>query len=178
MKILQILVFPFSLLYGLILLVRNILFDFGIFKQKSYEIPIISVGNLNMGGTGKTPHIEYLIRLLKSEFSLATISRGYGRKTKGYIKASLESTCEQIGDEPKQYKQKFQDVEVIVDENRNEGIEKIITENNNIDIILLDDAYQHRSVRPGLSILLTDYHKLFSSDYMLPTGTLREFRGG
>ena len=177
-KILQILIFPFSLLYGLILWVRNKLFDWGIFSQKSYDVPIISVGNLNMGGTGKTPHIEYLIRLLKSDYSIATISRGYGRKTKGYIKATLQSSCEQIGDEPKQYKQKFRDVEVIVDENRNEGIKNILSENKNVNLILLDDAYQHRSVKPGLSILLTDYHKLFSSDFMLPTGTLREFRAG
>ncbi len=143
-----------------------------------FPIPIISVGNLSVGGTGKTPHIEYLIRLLKNEFYCATLSRGYGRKTKGYVLSNTGSTATEIGDEPLQLKKKFNRIKVAVDENRAKGVTKLLQEFPSLQTILLDDAFQHRAIKPGLSIVLTDFNKLFSRDHILPTGGLREFKSG
>jgi len=178
MNIIGLLLLPFAVLYGMILFLRNKMFDFNIIKQKSFAIPVISVGNLSVGGTGKTPHIEYLIRLLRKEFNTATLSRGYGRKTKGFLWVDGTATSETAGDEPLQYIKKFPEICVALDEKRVRGISKILEKNPETDVILLDDAFQHRYVKPGLSILLTDFYKPFSHDYMLPSGSLRETRSG
>jgi len=177
-NIIRVLLFPFACLYGLVTLMRNKLFDWHILPSESFNIPIISVGNLSYGGTGKTPHVEYLIRLLQKEFKVATLSRGYGRKTKAFVLASEFSSFHEIGDEPLQYSQKFKGIDVAVDEKRRRGIRLLNNLNPDLNAILLDDAYQHRYVKPGLSILLTDFHKLYVNDYLIPTGTLREFRKG
>ncbi len=161
------------------MLIRNFLFSCKILPGKRFNIPVISVGNLSFGGTGKTPHIEYLIRLLKKKYPVAALSRGYGRKTKGFILATENSSPCKIGDEPLQYKTKFKDsIEVAVDRRRRRGIKILYNKFPKLDVILLDDAFQHRWVKPGLSILLTDFHKLYCNDYPPPTGTLREFRRG
>lgn len=150
----------------------------GVLTQESFEIPIISIGNLSLGGTGKTPHIEYLIRLLKERFRIATLSRGYGRKTDGFILATKETDVKTIGDEPLQYIRKFDEIKVAVDEKRARGIHELIEKSPDLDAILLDDAYQHRYVKPGLSILLTDYHHMYHDDFVVPSGRLREFMYG
>ncbi|MEI6820355.1 MAG: tetraacyldisaccharide 4'-kinase [Bacteroidota bacterium] len=178
MKLVGLLLFPFSLLYGIVVCFRNKLFDLKILKSEKFNLPIISIGNLTMGGTGKTPHIEYLIRLLGGENKLATLSRGYGRSTKGFLLVDDTSNAESAGDEPLQYRNKFKDVKVAVDEKRCRGIKTLINKFPETDIILLDDAYQHRYVKPGLSILLTDFYRPFSHDYIFPSGTLREFKSG
>ncbi len=167
---------PLSWLYGLGVDLRNSLFDMGVLQSVSYDIPIINVGNITVGGTGKTPHVEYLIRLLSGRFRVAVLSRGYKRKTKGYILSSVSSSMEEIGDEPWQIKQKFPDVYVAVDANRRRGIERLMTDEatRDVEIILLDDAYQHRYVKPGHNILLVDYHRIISDDCLLPAGRLRE----
>ena len=178
MKIFRILLLPFALLYGMLMLTRNKLFDWHILPSKGFNIPVISVGNLSFGGTGKTPHVEYLVRLLMNDYTLATLSRGYGRKTKGFIIASDYMNYLQIGDEPLQFKHKFEDIHVVVDEKRKRGIKLLLKKVPDLDIVILDDAFQHRFVQPGLSIILSDYHKLYTKDYTFPTGTLREFRRG
>ena len=165
---------PFALLYGWIVSLRNLLFNWGILPSVKYPLPVISVGNLSAGGTGKTPHIEYLIRLLSPDFDISTLSRGYGRKTKGFQKAIPENHASTIGDEPLQYLRKFNSIGVFVDEKRRRGIQNILKINENTEVILLDDAFQHRYVKPGLSILLTDFHHLYTRDYLLPAGKLRE----
>ncbi|MBR5604363.1 MAG: tetraacyldisaccharide 4'-kinase [Bacteroidales bacterium] len=170
------LLIPISLIYTFVLLIRHKLYDWGILKSRSFNIPNICVGNLNLGGTGKTPHIEYLIRLLSKEYRIAVLSRGYGRKTKGYILADDAHTHKDIGDEPLQYFKKFNDVKVAVDEDRCDGIEKLIKENNSPNIILLDDAYQHRKIKAGLNVLLTDYYNLYSENHLIPTGILRDVK--
>ncbi len=171
--LLKILVYPLSLVYGLITSVRNFLYDSKVFKSKSYDIPVISVGNLAVGGTGKTPHVEYILNLLKDEENVAMLSRGYKRKTKGYKLANENDTSHTIGDEPYQIKSKFPDVVVAVDESRQRGIEQLIA-NENIKTVVLDDAFQHRKVTPGLNILLTDFNRPFTKDHFLPVGRLRE----
>ncbi|PKP29988.1 MAG: tetraacyldisaccharide 4'-kinase [Bacteroidetes bacterium HGW-Bacteroidetes-17] len=178
MNIIRIILFPVACLYGFFMTFRNKLFDWGILPSESFNIPIISVGNLSYGGTGKTPHIEYLIRLLQNNFKIATLSRGYGRKSSGFVLANKKSTYFDIGDESLQYKQKFDKIEVCVDAYRRRGIKILKNLFPKLGCILLDDAYQHRFIKPGLSILLTDYHKLFVNDYPIPTGTLRECRSG
>lgn len=167
---------PLSLLYGLVTFLRNRLYDWGFLTSKKYAIPIISVGNITVGGTGKTPHIEYLIKLLSKHYKVAVLSRGYKRKSRGYILASADSTIEEIGDESWQIKQKFPNIYVAVDTDRCRGIERLIqdVDTKDVQIILLDDAYQHRRVTPGRNILLTDYRRLFSKDSLLPAGRLRE----
>ncbi|MCK9220091.1 MAG: tetraacyldisaccharide 4'-kinase [Bacteroidales bacterium] len=175
-RLLQFILSPLSLCYGLIMQSRNLLFDIGILSQKSFEKSIISVGNLSYGGTGKTPHIEYLIHLLQPNYSVGTLSRGYGRDSKGFILASKRSNIKYIGDEPLQYLKKFENLQVAVDEQRCRGINLMLQKHPELEVILLDDAFQHRYVKPGLSILLTDYHHLYTEDYVLPSGTLREFR--
>ena len=167
---------PFSWLYAIGVRFRNWLFDIGILKSKAFDIPVISVGNITVGGSGKTPHVEYLIRLLKDKLKVATLSRGYKRKTRGYILAGNDSTVREIGDEPYQMKKKFSDIYVAVDEKRTRGIENLITNDttNDVDVVLLDDAFQHRYVKPGINILLVDYHRLIIYDKLLPAGRLRE----
>lgn len=174
MEFLRLFLLPLSLIYGLITSVRNSLFNLKILPTVSYKLPIISVGNLSTGGTGKTPHVEYLIRLLKKDHKIATLSRGYKRSTKGYRLAGKDDHAGTIGDEPAQFYNKFPQITVVTDESRREGINNLLRDKPDTDVIILDDAYQHRYVKPGLSILLTDYHKLFTSDYLLPFGTLRE----
>lgn len=178
MEFLRLLLLPFSFVYGLITGMRNLFFNLGILHSKKYEVPLISVGNLSTGGTGKTPHVEYLIRLLSPLNKVSTLSRGYGRRTQGYLIAKAGSTAASIGDEPMQYFRKFPEAGVHVDEKRQRGIETILKTEPETDVILLDDAFQHRYVKPGLSILLTDYHKLYYKDYILPVGSLREARRG
>ena len=170
--------YPFSLCYGLAMQIRNLLFDLHVLPSIKFIKPVISVGNLTYGGTGKTPHIEYLIRLLKPTMFLATLSRGYGRKSKGFIIASIRSNVKYIGDEPMQFLRKFGGIKVVVDEKRKRGIQLLSDKYPGLKVILLDDAFQHRYVTPGLSILLTDYHKPYYEDWVLPSGTLREFRSG
>ena len=170
------LLLPISLIYSFVLFLRHKLYDWHILKSKSFDIPNICVGNLNLGGTGKTPHIEYLVRLLSEKYRIAVLSRGYGRKTKGYILANDSHNHYDIGDEPMQYFKKFNDIKVAVDENRCKGIEKLLKENQPPQIILLDDAYQHRKIKPGLNILLTDYYNLYSNDHLVPAGNLRDIR--
>lgn len=167
---------PLSWLYGLGVAFRNWLFNKNILKQQTFDLPVINVGNLTVGGTGKTPHVEYLIRLLSPVTQVAVLSRGYKRKTKGYRLASSLSTSGEIGDEPLQMKHKFPNVYVAVDENRPDGIRRLTTDNATADTgaVILDDAFQHRYVKPGLNILLTDYNRPFFSDCLLPAGRLRE----
>lgn len=165
---------PFAVLYGLGVRFRHWMFNVNILKSKSYPMPIIGVGNLSLGGTGKTPMVEYLIRLLSDDMKLAVLSRGYGRKTKGFIDADEHSGHFEIGDEPAQYNHKFNNIRVAVSENRQIGIEKLMQDDSDLEVILLDDCYQHRYVKPGLNILLTDFHNLYKEDYMLPAGTLRD----
>jgi len=153
--------------------IRNLLYDIGFLKSKSYSFPLICVGNLSVGGTGKTPMIEFLIELLLPEYKVATLSRGYGRKTKGYRLVTSTETAKNVGDEPLQFKNKFRNAVIAVDENRREGISKL-RKDHNPDVILLDDAFQHRKVKAGVNILLTKYGDLYQDDFMLPTGNLRE----
>jgi tetraacyldisaccharide 4'-kinase len=178
MVIVKIILFPFACLYGWVVAVRNKLFDWKILPSKSFTVPVISIGNLVAGGTGKTPQTEYLAELLKKYYKVAILSRGYGRKTKGFILAGPATSQLEIGDEPAQYQKKYPDITVAVDEDRKRGITKILAEKPDTEVILLDDAFQHRYVKPGKSIILTDYHHLYSNDYLLPTGMLRESARG
>lgn len=165
---------PLAWLYGLVVYFRNKLFDCGVLKQKEFPLPVICIGNITVGGTGKTPHTEYLVNLLKNKYTVAVLSRGYGRKTKGFILSTITSTSEVIGDEPFQIKQKFPDIIVAVDEKRCRGIQYLLDAPNPPDVILLDDAFQHRYVKPSLTILLTDSNRPMSHDVLLPAGRLRE----
>ena len=172
--------YPISWLYGAGVYLRNKLFDWGYYRSKSFDVPVVCVGNLAVGGTGKTPHTEYLIKLLQQTGAhVAMLSRGYKRKSKGYVLATDETDVKRIGDEPYQIKTKFPDIRVAVDENRCHGIEQLMKlENPKVDVVLLDDAFQHRHVKAGLNILLTDFHRLFSDDTLLPAGRLREPEDG
>jgi len=165
---------PLSWLYGMGSKLRNILFEMGVLKTRAFQIPIISVGNITVGGTGKTPHVEYLVSLLKDQFRVAVLSRGYKRKSKGFIKAGKQTTMPEIGDEPYQMKQKFPGITIAVDKNRCHGIDLLTEQDSKLDVILLDDAFQHRYVKPGINILLVDYHRLIIYDKLLPAGRLRE----
>ena len=167
---------PFSWFYGLGVGVRNLLFEMGMLKSRSFDVPVISVGNITVGGTGKTPHVEYLIRLLKSKVRVAVLSRGYKRKSSGFVLSDKDTPMRMIGDEPYQIKQKFPDITVAVDKKRTRGISKLTEEDNglDVDVVLLDDAFQHRYVKPGINILLVDYHRLVIYDRLLPAGRLRE----
>jgi tetraacyldisaccharide 4'-kinase len=177
MRLLQIFLYPLSLFYGCIMMVRNWFYDWGILKSKTFDVPIIAVGNLSLGGTGKTPHVEYLMRLLK-DYSVATLSRGYGRSSKGFIIGSKKSNVKYIGDEPLQYIKKFDKVKVAVDENRCRGTRSLLNKYPGTEVILLDDAFQHRSIKPGFSIVLSDYFHLYTEDFVFPSGRLREFPSG
>ena len=170
--------FPFALLYGWITQFRNFLYDKGILKSYSFDIPIIAVGNLSVGGTGKTPQIEYLVRLLSTDNRVATLSRGYKRKSKGFLLASENSTAASLGDEPYQMHLKFPNIQVAVDADRKNGIEQLLGQNVPPEIIVLDDAFQHRRVKAGMYILLTTYDELYIDDCLLPAGNLRESRSG
>jgi tetraacyldisaccharide 4'-kinase len=170
--------FPFAILYGWITQFRNFLFDTGILKSHTFNLPIIAVGNLSVGGTGKTPLIEYLIRLLSENYKVATLSRGYKRQTEGFLLANADSDAQSLGDEPFQMHQKFPNIQVAVDANRKNGIEQLLSQKNPPGIILLDDAFQHRKVKAGFYILLTAFDDLYVNDFMLPTGNLREDRNG
>ena len=166
----------FSWLYGLGVGIRNLLFEMGVLKSRSFSTPVISVGNITVGGTGKTPHVEYLIRLLKAhQQHVAVLSRGYKRKSRGFVLSDKDTPMPMIGDEPYQMKQKFPDIAVAVDRKRTRGISKLIGDKAlDVDVVLLDDAFQHRYVKPGISILLVDYHRLLIYDCLLPAGRLRE----
>jgi tetraacyldisaccharide 4'-kinase len=177
MKLVRFLLFPFAVLYDLITTIRNILFDVQYLKSTSFKIPIIVVGNLSVGGTGKTPQIEYLIRLLKETNNVSVLSRGYKRKTKGFVLVNKNHTANDVGDEPLQYFKKFTNINVAVDENRVAGITNLIAQKAP-EVVLLDDAYQHRKVKGSFYILLTKYDDLFTDDFLLPTGNLRESRVG
>ena len=171
---------PLSWIYGMVVAVRNWLFDAGWIESTSFPIPIVNVGNITIGGTGKTPHTEYLIRLLSSKWCVAVLSRGYGRQSSGYILAKADTPQSAIGDEPWQMKQKFPDVHIAVDANRRRGIRHLMNdpETRDTQVILLDDAYQHRYVKAGLNILLVNWHRPIDCDYLLPAGRLREPFGG
>ncbi|MBC8053934.1 MAG: tetraacyldisaccharide 4'-kinase [Sphingobacteriaceae bacterium] len=171
MHYLRLLLLPFSVIYSLIIWARNLLFDVGFFSSKKFSIPVISIGNLAVGGSGKSPMAEYLIRLLKENYKIAVLSRGYGRKTTGFRLVKPESTSEECGDEPLQFRKKFHDITVAVSEKRVTGIEALLPDH---DLVILDDAFQHRAVKPGLSILLFDYTQLGQFFLVLPAGNLRE----
>ena len=178
LQYLKILLYPFSLLYGLVMWIRNRLYDSGTLTAVSFDIPMIAVGNLSVGGTGKTPHVEYLIRLLKERFSVATLSRGYNRKTRGFFLANEDSTAAQLGDEPMQFHQKFPDISVCVGEERMLAVPELLRERQETQVILLDDAFQHRSIKPGKNVLVTEYNRPFTRDHVVPFGRLREGRKG
>jgi len=169
-KYFRLLLLPFSLLYGLVVFLRNKMYDSGLFKSASFDLPVICVGNLVVGGSGKSPVTEYLVRLL-SDYKIAILSRGYGRETKGFLYADEHSTAKSVGDEPLQFYHKFPHITVAVCEDRVTGINRL---KDSHDLIILDDAYQHRKVNPGFSILLFEFQKFFSSQFLLPAGNLRE----
>lgn len=178
MKILRLLLFPFAILYGCITGIRNWFYAIGLFKRTVFAIPSIVVGNLSVGGTGKTPMVEYIIRLLKDQYQTATLSRGYKRKSEGFFLADDQTTMEQIGDEPFQYHTKFDNIDVAVDAKRVNGVRRILEEKPQTEVIVLDDAFQHLAFQGGLYVLLTTYDDPYFSDFMLPTGNLRESRKG
>lgn len=179
MSIIQILLFPFTILYKWITDFRNHLYNIGYKKSFQFQTKVINVGNLTVGGTGKTPHVEYLIKLLQNQFKIATLSRGYGRKSKGFILADENADAIHLGDEPMQFFKKFgHQVAVSVCEDRVEAIPKILFEVPETQVILLDDAFQHRAVQPNFNILLTDFRRLFYKDFPFPSGRLRESRRG
>lgn len=174
--LLKLLLWPFSILYGLIMWLRNRLYESGVYSSIQFSIPVICVGNLSTGGTGKTPHIEYLIRLFQYEYRVGTQSRGYKRRSTGFKLANSSSTAFDLGDEPMQFYLKFPEVAVSVCEERMTGIPALLAQRPDVDVVLLDDAFQHRSVKAGLNILITDYYRPFYNDYILPFGNLREQR--
>ena len=174
MKILRLFLFPFSIVYDLATSLRNFLYNNKILNSAELALPVIAVGNLSVGGTGKTPQIEYLIRLLSEKYKIATLSRGYKRKTKGFILANNSSSATTLGDEPFQFYKKFQKIQVAVDEDRKNGISQLLHLNDHLEVILLDDAFQHRKVKAGFYILLTTYADLYCQDFILPAGNLRE----
>ncbi|HSV88030.1 MAG TPA: tetraacyldisaccharide 4'-kinase [Bacteroidales bacterium] len=178
MSLFRLFLFPFCLLYGLITWIRNKMFDFGVLPSKHFDIPVVSLGNLSAGGTGKTPHVEYLLGLLKDRYNIAVLSRGYKRKTSGFLVVNPSHKANEVGDEPLQICRKFPDVIIAVDERRKNGINKIRQLFPQVNLIILDDAFQHRYVSPGLSILITGFYNPFFDDYLLPCGSLREFRSG
>jgi tetraacyldisaccharide 4'-kinase len=174
--LIKLLLAPFSILYGLGIIIRNAFYDIGFLKSISFSIPIISVGNLSVGGAGKSPHVEYLTRLLKEHLHLGILSRGYRRKTKGFLNVSTTANSAQVGDEPLQFKLKYPDIHVAVSESRTLGIPAMLKSNPGLQTIILDDAFQHRAVKPGLNLLLTEHDHPFYKDHILPSGRLREWR--
>jgi tetraacyldisaccharide 4'-kinase len=178
LKYLNFLLYPFSLLYGLVMWLRNRFYDKGLLTAVEFDLPVIAAGNLSVGGTGKTPHVEYMIRLLKDHYKIATLSRGYNRRTSGYILADENSTASDIGDEPMQFHDKYPDIKVCVGEERMLAVPQLLSDEPDTQVVLLDDAFQHRSIRPGMNILITDYRRLFTRDHVVPFGRLREGRKG
>jgi tetraacyldisaccharide 4'-kinase len=176
MRLLRIFLAPFGLIFLVITELRNFIYNTKILRSSKFDLPVISVGNLSVGGTGKTPHIEFLIRLLNKQYKTATLSRGYKRKTKEYLLLTNESSVETGGDEPLQFKKKFPETIVAVDSNRVNGVMHLLGDHPETEVVLLDDAYQHRAIQPGLNILLTDYSDPFVLDFILPVGNLREMR--
>ncbi|MCY7422170.1 MAG: tetraacyldisaccharide 4'-kinase [Chitinophagaceae bacterium] len=176
LKSFRILLLPFSLLYGLVIIIRNWLFDKNILNSSGFNLPLICIGNLSVGGTGKSPMVEYLLRMLQHRYKMATLSRGYKRKTRGYALAGAGTTALEIGDEPMQFHIKFPGVAVAVGEARMEAVPQLLHDKPDTQVILLDDAFQHRSIKPGFNILLTDCNNLFTRDFFLPTGDLRDQR--
>ena len=172
----KVLLSPISLIYGIAISLRNLLYDAGLLRSANFSLPVISVGNLTVGGEGKTPHVEYLIQLLQDYLNVAILSRGYKRKTKGFRIVQTNDKVTQAGDEPLQFKKKYPKNVVAVSESRALAIPEILTRYPQTQLVLLDDAFQHRSVTPGLNILLTNFSKLFTDDYLLPSGRLREWR--
>ena len=170
--------FPFSIIYGFVTQIRNWAFDIGLLKSEKFNVPVIAVGNLNVGGTGKSPLIENLIRLLHKNFQTAVLSRGYGRKTQGFLLADDQSNAAQLGDEPFQFFRKFEQISVAVDEKRARGIKQLLILRPDLEVVLLDDAFQHRYVNAGLKILLTSWNELYTDDLLLPAGNLREGKKG
>lgn len=178
-NVLRWILWPLSLLYGVITYIRNYLYDKGLLNTYQSDIYTINIGNITVGGTGKTPHIEYLQQLLTHHRRIAILSRGYGRKTTGYREVNGHSVPDEVGDEPLQFYKKFgHQSPVFVCEKRVEGIQRIEKERIDTQVVLLDDAYQHRAIQPHLNLLLTDFGRLFYNDHVLPTGLLREFRSG
>lgn len=179
MSLTDYLLIPFSFIYGFLTDTRNWLYDTKFWEEHTFKVPIINVGNLTVGGTGKTPHVEYLVKLLKDKHSVTTLSRGYGRKTKGFIIANSSATAQTIGDEPYQFYRKFKDaIRVAVGENRVDAISKILNQRAGNDLIILDDAFQHRAVKPSLNLLLIDFSRPIYYDFTFPAGRLRERRHG
>lgn len=176
LKSFRVLLLPFALLYGLAVTIRNYLYNKKYLRSAEFALPLICVGNVAVGGTGKSPMVEYLVKLLKNRYKIATLSRGYKRKTKGYALAGAGSTALDIGDEPMQFHLKFPDITVAVGEERLVAIPQLLHDRPDTQVILLDDAFQHRPVNAGLNIMLTDYSNLFTRDYFLPTGDLRDQR--
>ena len=173
----RILLAPISWLYAFVLYIRHWLYDSGIVRSKSFSVPTICIGNLAFGGTGKTPHTDYLIKMLKDKVNVAVLSRGYGRKTKGFVLAGKDTTYEQIGDEPLLFHTKYDNIAVAVDEDRPNGVKKLLQLDKTPDVVLLDDAFQHRKIKPGLNIMLTEYYNIYKKDMLVPAGNLRDVKG-
>lgn len=178
MKSLRKILWPFAVIYDGVTRIRNIMYDHDMLASQAYDFPVLGVGNLSVGGTGKTPMTEYIIRLCRGQKKVGVLSRGYGRKTSGYKNVTSQSNASEVGDEPLQFARKFQNVIVAVDEDRRHGIQKMQNLTPNPTLIILDDVYQHRAVRPGFLILLSSYEDLFYTDFVLPAGNLRESRLG
>lgn len=176
--ILRILLLPFSLMYGLIVGLRGLLYRMGIVRSSSFSVPVIAVGNLSVGGAGKTPHVEYLARLLSPYLPISIISRGYGRKSRGFRIVGKADDARSVGDEPYQYYLKYPSVKIAVSESRALGIPMLMSKHPEIKTVLMDDGFQHRSVKPGKNILLTEYNRPYYSDWLMPAGRLREWRSG
>lgn len=174
LKSFRIFLFPFSLLAWVYIKARNWLYDKGYLKSVSFNLPLICIGNISVGGTGKSPMVEYLVRMLQPQYKVATLSRGYKRKTKGYALANEATTALEIGDEPMQFHLKFPDIPVAVGEQRLEAIPQLLHDRPETEVVLLDDAFQHRAIKAGLNILLTDYNNRYTEDWYLPTGDLRD----
>lgn len=178
MTLRKILLFPFAVIYGIITSIRNLLYDWKFLKSKPVDVHTICIGNLAVGGTGKTPHTEYLIRLLQNDYRLATLSRGYKRKSSGFILADENCNAEDIGDEPYQYKTKNPELYVAVDTNRLNGIKRLMDRDNPPNVVLLDDAFQHRALKCELNIVVSEFSNLYIHDCMMPAGHLRESKKG
>jgi tetraacyldisaccharide 4'-kinase len=176
--VIRVLLLPFALLYGLGVGLRNLLYRIGVLRSVKFDLPVVSVGNLTVGGTGKSPHIEYLLRWLTQYLEVAVLSRGYGRKTEGFRMVSTIDTANEVGDEPLQFKRKFPETPISVGESRSFGIPELVKRYPETQCILLDDAFQHLAVTPGLNIMLTEYNRPFTRDWLLPSGRLREWRHG
>jgi tetraacyldisaccharide 4'-kinase len=174
LKSFRIVLLPLAIAYGAVIIIRNWLFDKKYLHSATFNFPLICVGNIAVGGTGKSPMVEYLIELLHPRFEIATLSRGYKRKTKGYAVANANTTALDIGDEPMQFHSKFPNVAVAVGEERLVAIPQLLHDKPTLDVIILDDAFQHRSVNAGLNILLTEYSNLYTNDFFMPTGDLRD----